>query len=75
MAGYIGSYRDAITLVENLPNDNKLALKLGGGKRNVYHRQIKFVSNIMTQKEKLDSFLEQKNINIMIVEVKLLIGL
>jgi len=41
MTGDTGAYRAGITLAENLPNSDKLALKLGGGNRNVYHRQVR----------------------------------
>lgn len=41
-AGDVGEYRGGITLAENLPNDDKLSLTIGGGRRNVYHRQISF---------------------------------
>ena len=58
MAGDVGAYRAGITLAENLPNDDKLSLKYGGGRRNVYHRQIRFISNITAEKEKLDAILD-----------------
>ena len=41
VCGDVGAYRGGITLAENLPNDDKLSLTIGGGRRNVYHRQIK----------------------------------
>ena len=41
LAGDCGAFRTSITLAENLPNDDKLAISMGGGKRNVYHRQIR----------------------------------
>ena len=40
-AGYPGAFRAGVVLAENLPNDDKLSLKLGGGRRNVYHRQMR----------------------------------
>ena len=43
--GDCGTYRAGITLEENLPNEDKLSLTIGGGKRNVYHRQIRFISD------------------------------
>src|SRR5574344_106568 len=45
VCGDVGSYRGGITLAENLPNDDKLSLTIGGGRRNVYHRQIRTISN------------------------------
>lgn len=41
LSGGIGEYRGKITLAENLPNIDKPAIKLGGGRRNVYHRQMR----------------------------------
>ena len=41
LAGDCGAYRGGITLAENLPNDDKLSLSMGGGRRNVYHRQMR----------------------------------
>ena len=41
LAGDVGAYRAGITLAENLPNDDKLSLSMGGGRRNVYHRQVR----------------------------------
>ena len=48
LAGDCGTYRAGITLAENLPNDDKLSLTIGGGRRNVYHRQIRFISDLTT---------------------------
>ena len=36
MTGDCGAYRSGITIAENLPNDDKLSLTIGGGRRNVY---------------------------------------
>ena len=58
LAGDVGAYRAGIPLAENLPNDDKLSLQRGGGRRNVYHRQIRFVSNITAEKERLDAILD-----------------
>ena len=44
--GDVGEYRAGITLAENLPNDDKLSIiKLDGGRRNVYHRQIRMITS------------------------------
>ena len=44
--GDVGEYRAGITLAENLPNDDKLSVsELGGGRRNVYHRQIRLITS------------------------------
>ena len=41
LTGNEGAYRASIVLAQNLPNSDKLAVKLGGGRRNCYHRQIR----------------------------------
>ena len=41
LPGDCGAYRAGITLAENLPNDDKLSLITEGGRRNVYHRQMR----------------------------------
>ena len=41
VTGAVGEYRGKITLAENLPNSDKLSLKIGGGKRNVYHKSMR----------------------------------
>lgn len=41
MTGDSATIRTGIVIAENLPNDDKDSLKLGGGRRNVYHRQIR----------------------------------
>ena len=57
--GDVGAYRGGITLAENLPNDDKLSLTIGGGRRNVYHRQIRFVSDYKKLQERLDAILDK----------------
>ena len=58
-AGDVGQYRGGITLAENLPNSDKLSLTIGGGRRNVYHRQIRFVSDKKKLQERLDAILDK----------------
>lgn len=58
VTGDVGEYRGGITLAENLPNDDKLSLTIGGGRRNVYHRQIRFISDIKKLQERLDEILD-----------------
>lgn len=41
MSGQYAAYRGAISIASNLPNNDKLAVQLGGGKRNVYHIQMR----------------------------------
>ena len=51
LRGDEGTYRGGITLAQNLPNNDKPSLKIGGGRRNVYHRQIR-ISTSPEAKEK-----------------------
>ena len=41
LRGDEGSYRGGITIAQNLPNNDKLSLTIGGGRRKVYHRQVR----------------------------------
>lgn len=62
VAGDVGAFRAGITLAENLPNNDKLSLTIGGGRRNVYHRQIRFVTSEDAKKkiqERLDNILDK----------------
>ena len=59
VTGDVGAYRGGITLAENLPNDDKLSLTIGGGRRNVYHRQIRFISDMNKLQERLDAILDK----------------
>ena len=57
LTGEEGAYQAGIVLAQNLPNDDKLAVKLGYGRRNVYHRQIrknvnrKLYKNLITEEQ------------------------
>lgn len=51
LRGDEGTYRGGITLAQNLPNNDKPSLQIGGGRRNVYHRQIR-ISTSPEAKEK-----------------------
>ena len=57
VSGDVGAFRGGITLAENLPNDDKLSLTIGGGRRNVYHRQIRKISDYKKLQERLDATL------------------
>ena len=59
-SGDVGEYRGGITLAENLPNSDKLSLTIGGGRRNVYHRQIRFISDISKLQKRLDETLDKE---------------
>ena len=56
LAGEAGAYRAGITLAENLPNNDKPSLKIGGGRRNFYHRQIRAENKTQTQ-ERINAIL------------------
>lgn len=58
--GDVGAWRGGITLAENLPNDDKTSLLIGGGRRNVYHRQIRAVSDWDKLQKRLDATLEKE---------------
>lgn len=60
LAGDVGAYRAGITLAENLPNDDKLSLTIDGGRRNVYHRQIRFISDREKLQKRLDATLDKE---------------
>ena len=58
VTGDVGAYRASITLAENLPNDDKWSItKLDGGRRNVYHRQIRLITS-EDAKEKMQKRLD-----------------
>lgn len=58
ITGNVGEFRGGITLAENLPNNDKLSIKMGGGRRNVYHRQIRTLDPVKLQK-RLDATLDK----------------
>lgn len=41
LTGDYAQCRGGVTTAQNLPNNDKLSIKTGGGRRNVYHRQIR----------------------------------
>lgn len=59
-SGDVGAYRGGITLAENLPNSDKLSLTIGGGRRNVYHRQIRFISDKSKLEKRLNEILDKE---------------
>lgn len=58
MTGDCGAYRGGITIAENLPNNDKLSLTIGGGRRNVYHRQVRNMYTPEKIKKKIDAILD-----------------
>lgn len=45
LTGDEGAYKASIVTAQNLPNSDKLAFSIGGGNRNVYHRQVRNSGN------------------------------
>ncbi len=41
VSGDYAAFRTGITIAQNLPNSDKLAVQLGGGRRLVFHRQVR----------------------------------
>ena len=59
LAALTGDYaqcRGGITVAQNLPNNDKLAVKTGGGRRNVYHRQVRLSQDTKRTQEFLNTF-------------------
>ncbi len=62
LRGDEGSYRGGITIAQNLPNNDKLSLTIGGGRRNVYHRQVRTSNSpeaLERRKKRLDATLNK----------------
>lgn len=59
LSGDEGAYRAGVTLAQNLPNNDKLSLTIGGGRRNVYHRQIRQISDYKKLQQRLDAILDK----------------
>ena len=55
--GDMGSYRGAISLASNLPNNDKLSVLTGGGHRTVYHKQMREAKYSDGIQEKLEVLL------------------
>lgn len=62
LAGDYAQCRGQITTAQNLPNDDKLSIKTGGGRRNVYHRQVR-MSQDKERAKKLLSALVDENLH------------
>ena len=60
LAGDYAQCRGAITLAQNLPNNDKLAVKTGGGRRNVYHRQVRQSGDKEREKKLLDRLVAEE---------------
>lgn len=57
LTGDYAQCRGGMTVAQNLPNNDKLAIKTGGGRRNVYHRQVRQSKDSERTKRMLDAFL------------------
>lgn len=57
LSGDYAQCRGGMTLAQNLPNNDKLAIKTGGGRRNVYHRQVRQSKDEERTKKLLNVFL------------------
>ena len=57
LSGDSANIRAGVVTAENLPNSDKLSLKMGGGRRNVYHRQVRMYKDNATLKSKLNFLL------------------
>ncbi len=55
LEGDYAQCRGGITTAQNLPNNDKLSVKTGGGRRNVYHRQVRMSKD----KEKEEKILQK----------------
>lgn len=51
LTGDEGAYKASIVTAQNLPNSDKLAFTIGGGNRNVYHRQVRNSGNTKNYKK------------------------
>lgn len=63
LAALQGDYaqcRGGITTAQNLPNNDKLAVKLGGGRRNVYHRQVRMTVDPERTRRMLNALVTQE---------------
>ncbi len=57
LTGDYAQCRGGMTVAQNLPNNDKLAIKTGGGRRNVYHRQVRQSKDAEREKKMLAAFL------------------
>lgn len=63
LAALQGDYaqcRGGMTIAQNLPNDDKIAIKTGGGRRNVYHRQVRMSKDKQRSQQILDALIEKE---------------
>ena len=58
LEGDYAQCRGGITTAQNLPNNDKLAVKTGGGRRNVYHRQVRMSVDREKERKLLDRLVD-----------------
>ena len=58
LQGDYAQCRGGITTAQNLPNNDKLSIKMGGGRRNVYHRQVRMSKDAQKEKEMLEKLVD-----------------
>lgn len=59
LQGDYAQCRGGITTAQNLPNNDKLSVKTGGGRRNVYHRQVRMSGDKSKQQAILDRLVDK----------------
>ncbi len=59
LSGDYAQCRGGITLAQNLPNNDKPSLSHGGGRRNVYHRQVRQSGDKEKQQKILDGLVDK----------------
>ena len=57
LSGDYAQCRGGMTIAQNLPNNDKLSIKTGGGRRNVYHRQVRQSKDEERTQKMLKAFL------------------
>ena len=59
LKGDYAQCRGGMTVAQNLPNNDKLSVKNGGGRRNVYHRQVRQSTDKEKTKKILDALVDK----------------
>lgn len=59
LEGDYAQARGGMTVAQNLPNNDKLSVKTGGGRRNVYHRQVRQTHDDAKTKKILDELINK----------------
>lgn len=59
LTGDYAQCRGGVTTAQNLPNNDKLSIKNGGGRRNAYHRQVRQAVDKEQEKKILDKLVSK----------------